>query len=46
MAKQNKQMRLTHQQTRDNTHWCVKDLIVAHRGAQVPADVEGQVPIT
>lgn len=25
------------------THWCVKDFIIANRGAQVPADVEGQV---
>lgn len=29
-----------------NTHWCVKDLIITNRRAQVPADVEGQVLIT
>lgn len=31
---------------RVDTHWCVKDLIVANRGAQIPADVEGQVSVT
>lgn len=35
-----------YQQTKVNTHRCVKDLIVANRRAQVPADVEGQVFIT
>lgn len=29
-----------------DTHWCVKDLIVANRGAQIPADVETQVSVT
>lgn len=28
------------------THWCVKDLIIANRGAQVPADVEGEAFVT
>lgn len=36
----NKQLRLRDQQTKFKTYWCVKDLIVADRGAQVPADVE------
>lgn len=28
------------------THWCVKDLIIANRGAQVPTDVEGEAFVT
>lgn len=31
---------------RVNTYWCVKDLIVANRGAQIPADVKSQVSVT
>lgn len=31
---------------RVDTHWCVKDLVVANRGAQIPADVERQVSVT
>lgn len=36
---------LKHQE-RVDTHGSVKDLIVANRGAQIPADVEGQVSVT
>lgn len=28
------------------THWCVEDLVIANRRAQVPADVEGQASVT
>jgi len=43
---QNQQLRLRHQPAEVNTHGCVEDLIVANRGAQVPADVKGQAFIT